>query len=192
MKKRLKKPTKFPPSFFVSHCQTSLLDRSGRTQPKQSATMASTLTTIPRYVFCIIEPVALILAFTTTAVSPAYYVAGQSKLTPPANLAPSETILTYQMSNLFLLIAIIELYVFHSTNDINVAHALLTALWWGDLGHLGVTVWCMGWATLRNVGDWSLVNWGNLTIPLFLFVMRSFYLFGGLETEEKAKREKHS
>ena len=153
--------------------------------------MASALPTIPRYIFCIIEPVALILAFTITSVSPAYYVSGQSKLTSPLNLAPSETILTYQTSNLFLLIAIIELYVFHSTNDIKVAHALLTALWWGDLGHLGVTTWCMGWATLRNVGEWSLVNWGNLAVPLFLFAMRSFYLFGIFETEGKAKREKH-
>ena len=140
--------------------------------------MATALPTIPRYVFCIIEPVVLILAFTTTSISPAYYVSGQFKLTSPLSLAPSETILTYQMSNLFLLIAIIELYVFHSTNDIKVAHALLKALWWGDLGHLGVTTWCMGWATLRNVGEWSLVNWGNIAVPLFLFAMRSFCLFG--------------
>jgi hypothetical protein len=90
--------------------------------------MASALPTFPRYIFCIIEPVALILAFTITSVSPAYYVFGQSKLTSPLSLAPSETTLTYQASNLFLLIAIIELYVFHSTNDIKVAHALLTAL----------------------------------------------------------------
>lgn len=62
--------------------------------------MASALPTIPRYVFCIIEPVALILAFTTTSFSSAYYVSGQSKLTSPLSLTPSETILTYQMSNL--------------------------------------------------------------------------------------------
>jgi hypothetical protein len=108
----------------------------------QKPTMASLLPTIPRYFFCFIEPTLLILTFATTSIFPSYYVFTQSKHAPRHRLLPTEQILTFQLGNLFLLIAVIELYVFSSTTDTKAVRALITALWWGDLGHLGVTTWC--------------------------------------------------
>ncbi|KAJ6051955.1 hypothetical protein N7499_011343 [Penicillium canescens] len=140
--------------------------------------MASLLPTIPRYFFTFVEPTLLILAFATTSIFPSYYVFTQSKHAPRHRLLPTEQILTFQLGNLFLLLAVIELYVFSSTTDTKAVHALITALWWGDLGHLGVTTWCMGAAALRNPRFWSLVNWGNIAIPTLLFTMRSLYLVG--------------
>ena len=148
------------------------------TRQRAATEMASTLPSIPRYVFGVVEPAILILAFAITSLSPAYYVASQSRLPASHNLLPSETILVYQLSNLFLLVAVIELYVFYSTTDAKVVRALLTALWWGDLGHLGVTMWCMGLGKVVDVASWGVANWGNIAIPLFLCTMRTMYLFG--------------
>ncbi|KAJ5607472.1 hypothetical protein N7537_004091 [Penicillium hordei] len=149
--------------------------------------MASVLPTIPRYFFCFIEPTLLILAFATTSMFPSYYVSTQSKLAPLHRLLSTEQILSFQLSNLFFLIAVIELYIFFSTTDTKAVQALITALWWGDLGHLGVTTWCMGAAALRNPRSWSLVNWGNIAIPTLLFTMRSLYLVGFFDSEPYAK-----
>lgn len=140
--------------------------------------MASALPTIPYYIFGVAEPAALILAFAVTSLLPSYYVSSQTKLVSPRPLLPTEQIAVYQMSNLFLLVAVLSIYVLNSTDDVKVARAFLTALCWGDLGHLGVTAWCLGWRTIKDVSSWSLVIWGNIGIPAFLFTMRVLYFLG--------------
>ena len=104
-----------------------------------TVTMACTLPTIPRYIFSVFEPAVLILGFVITTALPEYYFSSHSKLPSPRPLLPSEKIQIYQLSNLFLLVAFMSLYILKSTDDIKVARAFLTALWWGDIGHLGVT-----------------------------------------------------
>ncbi|KAH6616254.1 hypothetical protein C7974DRAFT_416408 [Boeremia exigua] len=131
--------------------------------------MVSSLPTLPFYVFGIFEPTVLILAFVVTTVLPNYYSTAMAKHTRaspvhPATEKPTESIYLSQLSNLFLLVSVISLYVLNSTDDEKVAAAYLTALWWGDLGHLGVTVWCLGWESFSNVGAWNLVILGNATI----------------------------
>ncbi|KAH7067013.1 hypothetical protein BKA63DRAFT_523572 [Paraphoma chrysanthemicola] len=141
--------------------------------------MASALPAIPRYIFTIFEPAILLVAFLTISLFPRYYVSSQSPLDPPSRpLTAPEEILVYQLSNVFLLIAFTSLYVLNSTNDVKVARAWLSALWWGDLGHIGVTAWCMDWETFSSVGTWTMVNWANLSIPSLLFSLRSLYFLG--------------
>ena len=148
--------------------------------------MANALPAVPWCIFGVFEPAALILAFVVTAALPKYYVSSQSKFASPRSLLPSENILLYQLSNLFLLVAVISLYVLNSTNDVKVARAFLTALWWGDLGHLGVTVWCMG-DSMLNIKMWNLVNWGNVAVPTFLFTARLLCFLGVLGGDVNAK-----
>ncbi|KAH7394599.1 hypothetical protein BKA66DRAFT_280599 [Pyrenochaeta sp. MPI-SDFR-AT-0127] len=149
--------------------------------------MSSALPTIPRYLFGVAEPAVLVLAFVVTSLLPEYYVSSLSKLASSRSLLPTEQIGIYQISNLFLLVAVLSLYVLNSIDDVKVARAFLTALWWGDLGHLGVTTWCLGWETLRNMGSWSLVVWGNIGIPTFLFTMRTLYFLGVFGSDVNAK-----
>jgi len=92
--------------------------------------MTSVLPTIPRYFFCFVEPTLLILAFATTSIFPSHYVSTQSKLAPLYRLLQTERILLSQLSNLFLLIAVIELYIFSSTTDIKAVRALIEARLW--------------------------------------------------------------
>jgi hypothetical protein len=140
--------------------------------------MASALPAIPRCVFGIFEPAILIVAFFATSVLPKYYVSSQSDCPISRPLFRSEEIHLYQLSNLFLLIAFISIYVMNATDDIKVARAFLTALWWGDIGHLAATAWCMSWKSFSDVSKWNLVQWGNIAIPAFLLTIRTLYFLG--------------
>ncbi|KAF2845449.1 hypothetical protein T440DRAFT_407932 [Plenodomus tracheiphilus IPT5] len=153
--------------------------------------MASALPTIPRYVFGIFEPAILIVAVFITSIWSKYYVSSQSDVPITRPLSQSEEIHLYQLSNLFLLIAVTSIYVLNATDDIKVARAFLTALWWGDVGHLSVTAWCMRRESLSKLHKWNLVNWGNIAIPTFLFTARTIYLldlFGGNENAKSQKQ----
>jgi hypothetical protein len=44
-----------------------------------------------------------------------------------------------------------------------------------DLGHVYVTAANIGWDTVKDVGQWNDMTWGNIGITLFLFVARVFW-----------------
>lgn len=74
-----------------------------------------------------------------------------------------------------------------------VVKAYLWALWLGDIGHVGLTLFAMGWKGTLDVGKWNAVIWGNIGVTGFLFVMRSLYfagVFGGGIQEGKTKDKK--
>ncbi|OAL44868.1 hypothetical protein IQ07DRAFT_550098, partial [Pyrenochaeta sp. DS3sAY3a] len=148
--------------------------------------MSTALPTIPQYLFGVGEPAILILAFLVTSLLPEYYVSSLSKLPSTRSLLATEQIGVYQISNLFLLIAVLSFYILNSIHDAKVTRLFLNALWWGDLGHLGVTTWCLGRKRVWDVGSWSLVVWGNICIPAFLFTMRTLYFLGVFGSNFKA------
>jgi drug/metabolite transporter (DMT)-like permease len=135
------------------------------------------LSPIPFYVFGVLEPTLQIIGFTVASFGPHLIALTQTPTPISHNLLPSEKIITYQFGNLLLLIAILSLSFITTANDAAVASTYLSALWWGDLGHIGVTAWCMG-ERLLNVGEWTLVNWASLVFPVFLFIIRTLYFAG--------------
>lgn len=56
--------------------------------------------------------------------------------------------------------------------------AYLWALWLGDIGHVGLTLFAMGWEGSMDVGNWNAVMWGNVAVTTALFLMRSMYFAG--------------
>ncbi|KAH6989899.1 hypothetical protein EDB80DRAFT_881919 [Ilyonectria destructans] len=142
--------------------------------------MAALQSNIPYYVFGMLEPTLQILGFVVASFAPQYYACSQTQTPISHTLLPSEKIVTYQLGNLFLLIAIMGLSIMNSVGDHAVVATYLSALWWGDLGHIGVTAWCMGSQRLLSVREWTLVNWANMGFPAFLFTMRSLYFLGNL------------
>lgn len=108
-------------------------------------------------------------------------------------LIASEKLLAGQLGNLFLVLGFVGVGVLQTTSEMAVVRAYLSALWWGDLGHVGITAYAMGWDSVVNVAGWSLVTWGNLGIPMGLWVLRSLYLLdvlpGGAMVKEQSLRE---
>ncbi|KAH6880677.1 hypothetical protein B0T10DRAFT_581226 [Thelonectria olida] len=101
--------------------------------------MAVSHSSITYYVFGVLEPSLQILGFVVTSFTPQYYACMQTPTPISHTLLPSEKIVIYQLGNLFLLIVILGLSIMNSTRDPAVISAYLSALWWGGLGHIGIT-----------------------------------------------------
>lgn len=130
------------------------------------------------YVFGVMEPTLQILGFVVASFTPHYFALTQTPTPISHTLLPSEKIVTYQLGNLLLLVAILGLSFMNSTNDPAVVKTYLSVLWWGDLGHIGVTAWCMGPERLLSLREWIVMNWTSMGLPIVLFTMRSLYFLG--------------
>ncbi|KAK5172476.1 hypothetical protein LTR04_002402 [Oleoguttula sp. CCFEE 6159] len=112
--------------------------------------MASLLPPTPRFVFTVIEPLALIAGAIAPFVSPSESVSAQLAHLPRHSLLPSEHILALQIGNLYLLLAMLGLFILYSTSEIRTVRAYVIALWVADIGHVAVTGWAMGH---ENIAD---------------------------------------
>ncbi|KAF2104755.1 hypothetical protein NA57DRAFT_70962 [Rhizodiscina lignyota] len=158
--------------------------------------MASQLPTVPRVTFTILEPISLFAGWIAPLMSPEYFVSNQlpSSALPHPSLAepsayplrPHETILAMQVSNCYLLLGLLGIFILNTTTELKVVRAYLWALWLGDIGHVGVTMWCMGWEAVRDVGNWNAVVWGNIAATVVLFSIRTAY-FAGLFGERNPR-----
>ncbi len=77
------------------------------------------------------------------------------------------------------------MFILNTTTDTNTVNAYLWALWIGDLGHVGFTLYLMGLSEITDVGSWSATIWGNIGATLFLFVSRSLYFLGVFDDKPK-------
>ncbi|KAI9669151.1 MAG: hypothetical protein M1831_000743 [Alyxoria varia] len=182
--------------------------------------MAAQLPPIPRYLFTIIEPISLIAGALGPLLDPSGFVTNQLPLQSPATIAsatsalarftsifsqqsgkqilasahptPYEHILSLQLGNEYFLIFLVGLFVLRTTNEIRVVRAFLWACLIGDVGHLAATGALMGAESLKDVGSWTPVVWGNIGFTVLLFVVRVAYLSGllGADGEQSGRKTK--
>jgi hypothetical protein len=100
------------------------------------------------------------------------------------------TLLAWQLGNAYLLLGFLGVFILNTTTELKVVRAYLFALWLGDIGHIGFTLWAMGWKGTTDIGSWSAVVWGNVGITLFLFALRSVYFLGVFDTDTDTKKVK--
>ncbi|KAH7176572.1 hypothetical protein EDB81DRAFT_773018 [Dactylonectria macrodidyma] len=139
--------------------------------------MASSLPTIPRVVFTIIEPISLVAGFLGAIVDPAWFVAEQVPQTKPI-ITENSIVLALELGNLYLLLAFIGLSVLNTTSEIKVVRSYLVALWLGDIGHILFSGYGLGKDKLLSPAEWNAMAWGNVAMTLFLLIMRSAYFLG--------------
>ncbi|KAH7020030.1 hypothetical protein EDB80DRAFT_214639 [Ilyonectria destructans] len=140
--------------------------------------MASSLPTVPRVVFTIIEPISLVAGFLGAIADPAWFVAEQIPQTEPVVITENSVVLALELGNLYLLLAFIGLAVLNTTSEIKVVRAYLVALWLGDIGHILFSSYGLGKDMLLNPAEWNAMAWGNVAMTVFLLLMRSAYFLG--------------
>jgi hypothetical protein len=77
-----------------------------------------------------------------------------------------------------LLLGIVGVFILNTTTEVKTVKAYIWALWLGDVGHVGFSLYAMGLDEVVAFGDWSATIWGNTAFTVFLFVSRSLYLLG--------------
>jgi len=127
--------------------------------------------------------------FLGSILSPAYFI--KSQLPPSAftnaqitvldsivSKNATTTLLAWQLGNIYLLVGLLGLFVLNTTSELKVVKAYLLALWIGDIGHVGLTLYAMGPAASLDFASWNPIVWGNVAFTAFLFAMRSLYFAG--------------
>ncbi|OAA42716.1 hypothetical protein NOR_04847 [Metarhizium rileyi] len=142
--------------------------------------MASRLPTIPRMTFTVIEPISLLAGFLGAVSDPAWFVAQQvpQKLVPAAAATENSIVLAWQLGNLYLLMALVGLFVLNSSSEVKVVRGYLWALWLGDIGHVAFSCYGLGKERLVNPSERNVMAWGNIVFTVWLFSMRSAYFIG--------------
>ena len=77
-----------------------------------------------------------------------------------------------------MLLALLGVFILNVTSDSRVVRAYLLALAIADIGHVGPTIWMMGWDRVMDVHNWNKMAWGNIGATAFLFATRVIYLLG--------------
>ncbi|KAM0276260.1 hypothetical protein ACHAQH_006935 [Verticillium albo-atrum] len=124
--------------------------------------MASALPAFPRTVFTILEPLSLVAGFLGAIVDPDRFVADQIIQETPPMPSDNGRVVTLQLGNIYLLLAMIGVAVLSSTTEVRVVRNYLVALWVADLGHLWACYYGLGYDRFVGVAQWNAMTWGNV------------------------------
>ncbi|KAL9071071.1 MAG: hypothetical protein Q9161_004410 [Pseudevernia consocians] len=143
--------------------------------------MASIMPPIPRFVFMIFEPIALVAGYLSPLLDTTGFVNSQLPATSVSTTSPTATnrILALQLGNVYGLLAMVGVGVLYTTTETKVVRNFLLACAIADVGHLYVTYAVMGYADFMDVKGWNAMGWGNIGVTLGLFLFRVLYLAFG-------------
>lgn len=102
-------------------------------------------------------------------------------------LSDPERVLAFQLGNLYMLIALIGIFVLNTTTESRVVRGFIWACWIADIGHVGATALVMQGPDLMDIGNWNAMAWGNIGATTALFIVRSLYLAGFLGSDKSGK-----
>ncbi|KAF7559500.1 hypothetical protein G7046_g4672 [Stylonectria norvegica] len=128
--------------------------------------MASSLPTVPRVVFTIIEPISLhsVAGFLGAVHDAAWFIAEQVPQAAPIVVTENSLVVAWQLGNLYLLLAFIGLAVLWTSSELKVVRAYLFALWLGDIGHVAFSCYGLGWDRVMDPAEWNAMAWGNVAM----------------------------
>lgn len=96
----------------------------------------------------------------------------------PSTLLPAEvTVSLYQLSNMYLMFALIERFVLSSSSSRATWRAVLGSFLVADLGHLA-TMYPLGTGVYWRAWEWNAMGWGSVGVVYLGAAMRTAYLLG--------------
>jgi hypothetical protein len=101
------------------------------------------------------------------------------KLPSPDAVTENSIVLAWQLGNMYMLMALLGLFVLNSTSEVKVVRSYLWALWLGDIGHVAFSCYALGRERMMNPAEWNAMTWGNVafTVSIFSSAARSCSLF---------------
>lgn len=115
--------------------------------------MASILPPIPRFVFTVFEPIALVAGYLSTMLDTSGFVNSQLPPASVTTISPTATerILALQLGNVYGLLAMIGVGLLYATSEAKVVRNFLLACAIADVGHLYATYLVMYAPVLSNL-----------------------------------------
>lgn len=97
---------------------------------------------------------------------PAWFVAEQIPSRDPVLVTEQSVVVAWQLGNLYLLMAFIGIAIYSSTTEVKVIKNYLFALWLGDVGHVGFSLYGLGSEMSLNLAGWNAMAWGNIAVTV--------------------------
>jgi hypothetical protein len=168
-----------PRAEYVLPSQPTLDNRDKQRQQQQRHraphyTQSQLTQTNPR-----LPVVSLVAGWHAASSDPSAFVSRHLPSTPTSALTPaSATVLSYTLSNIFLLLGGLAILCTVITRDANVTKWYLGMVALGDLGHIYSSYAVMGPQVFWDFGAYNDLMWGNIGASAFLHVNRVATLLG--------------
>jgi hypothetical protein len=107
-----------------------------------------------------------VAGFLGAVVDPSWFMAQQIPQTQTVPTTEGAVIVTMQLGNLYLLMAFMGLFILNTTSEAKVVRAYLLALWLGDIGHVGLSLYGLGWEKAMSISDWNGTTIGNVPVTV--------------------------
>lgn len=130
-----------------------------------------------RLFFLYIEPVATAVGAYYAALNQHAYMGMTVPSILPTTVSTRESIVLYQLANLYFVFAFNEALVLRATSDLRVWRVFLLGLLIADFGHLA-SVAPVGVEVYWRVWEWNSMYWGNLGFVYVGAAMRTCFLLG--------------
>lgn len=152
--------------------------------------MASILPPVPRLIFTVVEPIALLAGYLLPLLNTSKFVSSQIPNAIPTALTSTDRLLALQLGNFYGLLGLISVGVLYTTSEPAVVRNYVIAFAIADIGHLWATYAVIGHESFVSVGSWNAMAWANIGITGGLFVFRGLYLMGAFGQDRVLKSER--
>jgi hypothetical protein len=102
-----------------------------------------------------------VAGFAGSVISPEWFLAEQVA-SPLQDITQGSKMVTYQLGNLFFLLAMIGIAVLYTTTEARVVRNYMVALAIADIGHVAITCYVMEYEKTVDIANWNSMAWGNI------------------------------
>ncbi len=98
--------------------------------------------------------------------SPGWFISEQLAAAVPLVSSPNANLVAQQLGNGFGMAFMMAFAVLYASTELNVIRNYLIALWVADIGHVGLTLYALGWDGSLDVANWNPMTWGNVAVTV--------------------------
>ena len=98
--------------------------------------------------------------------SPGWFISEQLSSAVPLVSSPNANLVAQQLGNGFGMAFMMAFAILYASTELNVIRNYLIALWVADIGHVGLTLYALGWDGSLDFANWNPMTWGNVAVTV--------------------------